>query len=69
MQKVLYFKPDISGFTNFVNHTELEHSIHIISELLELLIDSTTIDLELVLENNIPTYSNINEGNSINSEL
>jgi len=46
-QKALYFMPDISGFTNFVNNTELEHGIHIISELLELLIDNTTIDLEL----------------------
>lgn len=48
MQKALYFMPDISGFTNFVNNTELEHSIHIISELLELLIDSASLDLELV---------------------
>ena len=39
--------PDISGFTNFVNSTEFEHSIHIISELLELLIDNTTNDLQL----------------------
>lgn len=23
--------PDISGFTNFVNNTEIEHSIHICS--------------------------------------
>lgn len=43
----LYFMPDISGFTNFVTHTEIEHSKHIISELLELLIDSNTIDLKL----------------------
>ena len=39
--------PDISGFTKFVNSTEFEHSIHIISELLELLIDNTTNDLQL----------------------
>ena len=39
--------PDISGFTKFVNNTELEHGIHIISELLELLIDNTTNDLQL----------------------
>ena len=39
--------PDISGFTKFVNSTEFEHSIHIISELLELLIDNTTKDLQL----------------------
>lgn len=44
----LYFMPDISGFTNFVTQTETEHSKHIISELLELLLDSNTIDLELV---------------------
>lgn len=44
----LYFMPDISGFTNFVTHTEIEHSKHIISELLELLIDSDIIGLKLV---------------------
>ena len=47
MQKAIYFMPDISGFTKFVNNTELEHGIHIISELLELLIDNTTKDLQL----------------------
>ncbi len=47
MQKAIYFMPDISGFTKFVNNTELEHGIHIISELLELLIDNTTNDLQL----------------------
>ncbi|MDY8135757.1 DUF2652 domain-containing protein [Aquimarina sp. 2201CG5-10] len=44
----LYFMPDISGFTNFVTNTEVEHSKHIISELLEILIDSNIIDLKLV---------------------
>ncbi len=39
--------PDISGFTKFVNSTEIEHGTHIISELLELLIDTTTDDLQL----------------------
>ncbi|MGJ8591739.1 MAG: DUF2652 domain-containing protein [Aquaticitalea sp.] len=48
MQKALYFMPDISGFTDFVNNTEVEHSIHIISELLEILLDNNTIDLKLV---------------------
>ncbi len=47
MQKAIYFMPDISGFTKFVNSTELEHGIHIISELLELLIDNTSNDLQL----------------------
>lgn len=44
----LYFMPDISGFTNFVTSTEIEHSKHIISELLEILIDSNVIGLKLV---------------------
>ena len=48
MEKALYFMPDISGFTKFVNNTGIEHGIHIIAELLELLIDCTTLDLELV---------------------
>ncbi len=48
MQKALYFMPDISGFTDFVNNTEVEHSIHIVSELLEILLDNNTIDLKLV---------------------
>lgn len=57
--------PDISGFTNFVNNTEVKHSIHIISELLEILLDKNTIDLELVeiegdalfmYVTNIPSY-------------
>jgi len=36
----LLFIPDISGFTDFVNKTEINHSRHIISELLELIINS-----------------------------
>lgn len=36
----LLFIPDISGFTEFVNKTEISHSRHIISELLELIINS-----------------------------
>ena len=39
--------PDISGFTSFVQNTEIEHSQHIIAELLELLIDQNNIDLQL----------------------
>ncbi|RZN83350.1 MAG: DUF2652 domain-containing protein [Winogradskyella sp.] len=44
----LYFMPDISGFTNFVTSTEIEHSKHIISELLEILLDNNIIELKLV---------------------
>jgi len=36
----LLFIPDISGFTDFVNTTEISHSLHIIAELLELIINS-----------------------------
>ena len=39
--------PDISGFTHFVNHTEIIHGVHIISELLESIIDSNTLGLEV----------------------
>jgi len=39
------FIPDISGFTNFVNKTEIDHSKHIIRELLEIIIDSDDLQL------------------------
>ena len=45
--KSLLFVPDISGFTEFVNNTEIDHSQHIISELLENIIDSNQLDLEV----------------------
>ncbi|WP_025739922.1 DUF2652 domain-containing protein [Aquimarina pacifica] len=47
MSKSLLFIPDISGFTNFVQTTEAEHSQHVIAELLEVLIDANTQQLEL----------------------
>ena len=37
--------PDISGFTSFVNETEVKHSKHIIAELLELIIESDELGL------------------------
>ncbi|MEO1054780.1 MAG: DUF2652 domain-containing protein [Bacteroidota bacterium] len=43
----LLFIPDITGFTDFVNQTEIEHGQHIISELLELIIDSNTLGLKV----------------------
>jgi hypothetical protein len=39
--------PDISGFTQFVTETEILHSQHIIQELLEILIDSNHLNLEI----------------------
>lgn len=41
------FIPDISGYTEFVTRTELEHSSHIINELLEVLVESNFTDLTL----------------------
>lgn len=47
MSKSLLFIPDISGFTKFVQTTEVEHSQHVIAELLEVLISANTQELEL----------------------
>lgn len=47
MSKSLLFIPDISGFTKFVQTTEVEHSQHVIAELLEVLINANTQELEL----------------------
>lgn len=44
-QQALLFIPDISGFTQFVNETEIAHSQHIIQELLEQIIDANDTDL------------------------
>ena len=41
----LLFIPDISGFTKFVNATEVAHSQHVIAELLELIIDSDELGM------------------------
>lgn len=46
-KKGLLFIPDISGFTRFVNETEIEHSRHIIQELLEILINANQTGLEI----------------------
>lgn len=43
----LIFIPDISGFTKFVNEMEIDHSRHIIQELLEILINANSIGLEI----------------------
>lgn len=45
--KGLLFIPDISGFTRFVNQTEIDHSRLIIQELLEILIDSNMMELQI----------------------
>ncbi len=43
----LLFIPDISGFTRFINETEIGHSRLIIQELLEILINSNETGLEV----------------------
>lgn len=46
-QKAFLFMPDISGFTKFIGETEIEHSTHIIRELLEIIIEENRLDMEL----------------------
>lgn len=74
MEKAIYFMPDISGFSKFVNHTEIEHSIHIIAELLEILLDNIIIDLQLVeiegdalfmYTTKIPTFAMLNKQTTV----
>ena len=45
--KGLIFIPDISGFTRFMNETEIGHSQLIIQELLEIIINANQIGLEI----------------------
>ena len=45
--QALLFIPDISGFTQFVNDTEINHARHIIEELLNLIIESNQIGLQV----------------------
>src|SRR5882724_9345641 len=45
--KGILFIPDISGFTRFVNETDISHSRLIIQELLEILINANQIGLEV----------------------
>lgn len=46
-QKALFFIPDISGFSEFVHNTDIIHSRHIMSELLEDLLENNILKLEL----------------------
>ena len=43
----LLFMPDISGFTEFVSNTEINHAQSIIQEILEIIIESNEIGMEL----------------------
>ncbi len=65
MAKSLLFISDISGFTEYIQETEIEHSRNVISELLEAMISANTLNLKLAeiegdalffyLENKIPS--------------
>ncbi len=69
MSKSLLFIPDISGYTKFIQTTEIEHSQHVISELLEVLVGANTHNLKLAeiegdalffyKENEIPSQENL----------
>jgi hypothetical protein len=39
-EQAIILIPDISGFTDFTSTTEIDHSAHIITELLEIIVDS-----------------------------
>lgn len=43
----LIFIPDISGFTEFVTKTEIRHSNHIISELIEVILNANQLGLQV----------------------
>jgi hypothetical protein len=43
--EILFFIPDLGGFTKFIAETEIQHSQHIIKELLELLVDANTLGM------------------------
>lgn len=45
LKKTLLLIPDISGFTRFVNDTEIIHGTHILAELLEVIIKNNNIGL------------------------
>jgi hypothetical protein len=47
VQPALLFMPDISGFTEFVNQMEILHAQSIVRELLEVIIESNQINLQV----------------------
>ncbi len=47
VRNTFIFIPDISGFSKFVNETDVLHSEHIIRELLETVINSNELDLQV----------------------
>ena len=47
VQPALLFMPDISGFTEFVSNTEITHAQSIIQEVLEIIVESNQINMEV----------------------
>ncbi len=47
LRSTLFFIPDISGYTTFINKVEIDHSTHIISELLEILLSANKLGLKV----------------------
>ena len=47
-QHAFLYMPDISGFTKFITETEVEHSTHIIQELLEIIIADNHLNMEVM---------------------
>ena len=47
-QHAFLYMPDISGFTQFVTETEIEHSAHIIQELLEIIIANNHLSMKVI---------------------
>jgi len=47
LRPTLFFIPDISGYTTFINTVEIDHSTHIITELLEIILSANTLDLKV----------------------
>ena len=45
--EVLFFIPDLGGFTKFIAETEIQHSQHIVKELLEILVDANTLGMKV----------------------
>ena len=45
--EILFFIPDLGGFTKFIAETEIQHSQHIIKELLEILVDANTLGMKV----------------------
>jgi len=65
----LFFIPDISGFTSFVNNVDISHSKHIIAELLEAVMSKNKLKFDLgeiegdalfyYSKNNLPRFDQV----------